>query len=474
MKEEIAKVSKKYADSDGRPKSLASYKLVYQSDSNQLEPVYFWIVDFMQGAGIKVEKIVDNFSSSPGSGHFSDMQQKESRLRQEAMSNLGAINQVVKSVIQLLYDLKEFEQRLEIYEKAKDKDKITSQGAIMNLKQVWLDQVDMKKGNTSIKALAFGQSAYATLIDAFMVVDNEKLKDSSGNTLDLNERTKRLLQQRIQEFNIWRKLSQVELEKRFNVQKAYLKSQVETIKLYTRWATPYIKAAKNLEMKGFDKHPALVNAFSTTMFEITVMGESKTDIKRSADLTKKFKDYKLNRDYKQVFLVSFNYRGELAQKVNQRGDYGFGYGGKLEVTFDCYALNSEELELIKKNFQKEEDEASLDFIRDNTEVSLEELREELEYFLGDNKKEESKKTEKTNEDDINPFTALIDLFRSNSDKKPSKKNKIEDVKDIKTDNFVEKEVRKEAESSAKKLLYAVYDVYKKAHGMASSPENFEN
>lgn len=453
-------------------KSLSSYKLVFDSDSNQLEPIYYWIVDFMQGnLGIKkVEKVVDNYMSSPGSGHFADMQQRESRLRQEAMNTMGAINQVIKSVIQLLYDLKEFEQRLEIYDKAKEKDRAVAQGARMNLKQVWLDNVDMKKGNTSVKALAFSQAAYATLIDAFMIVNDEKLKDENGNEIDLNERVKRLLQQRIQEFNIWVGISESELRKRFNIQKAYLKSQVETVKLYTKWAMPYIKAAKQLEMKGFDKDPSLVNAFSTTMFELVVMGK----IRAPGPDEKKFKDYKMKRDYTPILLVSFNYRGKLAQKVTQRGDYSYGYGGKAEISFDAYVLNSEEMKLMEKFWNDAQVDASLEFIKENTEVSLAELKEELNHFLEDKTVDKKKEDKKKEEDDTNPFTALWNLFKLDFGTAKKEKKEIKDAKDIEKDNFVEKDVRINAENTANKLLFTIYDVYKKAHIMASSPEPFDN
>src|SRR3989344_6016179 len=86
------------------------HKLVYDSSSETLEPVYFWILDFMN-AGFSVEKIIDNFSSSPGSGHFSELGIKKSQMQQEAMRILGSVNTVIKSIINIIYDLKEFQIR---------------------------------------------------------------------------------------------------------------------------------------------------------------------------------------------------------------------------------------------------------------------------------------------------------------------------------------------------------------------------
>ena len=61
IKEVLEGVSKKY----GKP--LSTYKIVYDSAQNQLEPIYYWLLDFMEDLGFKVEKVVDNFMSSPGS-----------------------------------------------------------------------------------------------------------------------------------------------------------------------------------------------------------------------------------------------------------------------------------------------------------------------------------------------------------------------------------------------------------------------
>ena len=37
-----------------------------------------------------------------------------------------------------------------------------------------------------------------------------------------------------------------------NIEKAYLKSQIDSMKLYTKWARPYLRAAQQLGMKDFN------------------------------------------------------------------------------------------------------------------------------------------------------------------------------------------------------------------------------
>jgi hypothetical protein len=454
---------------------LSSYKMTYQSDVNQLEPVYYWLLDFMQDAGIAVEKIVDNFSASPGSGQFSEMGQKATKMQEEGMKILGAINQVIKSIVQLLYDLKEFEMRLKNYELAnKAKDPKEKEAAVMGLKNIWLDQVDLKRGQGSIHQMTQALG-YTTLRDAFIAANTlEDIKNMAGKEGVINDTVRRVLEPRLQEFLTWRELSEKEITKRFEIQKAYLKSQVETMKLYTKWASPYLKAAEELRMKGFDTNAALVSAFSTSMFELVLLGLKETKIDKNPVLKKKFGDYKLKRKYFSCYLISMKYRGHLAQRATQKGDMAFGFGGRVDMNFDCYAFNSEELELIKKGIADADVNEGLKFLQENTQTSLEQMREDIEHFLQDDKKKEYE-IESKKQDNTNPFTALFGLFSVfKIEKKDEKKTEIKKPEEIKKDNFVEEDVRKSAADAAKGFLYVIYDVYKKAHGMASSPENFDN
>jgi len=460
-------------------KSLSSYKLIYQSDSNQLEPIYFWILDFMKGLGITVEKIVDNFTSSPGSGHFGEMGQRSTMMQQQATKILADTNNVIRTIINLVYDLKEFEIRLGHYEKANSKDPKEKERGMLALKNIWLDQVDLKRGTGSIHQMA-NQLGYSTIRELFLAANSvDDLKRISSEGGIGNEISMRVIIPRLSEFLMWKDLSEKEITSRFNIEKAYLRSQVESLKMYTKWAKPYLKAAEELRMKGFDKDPALVSAFSTTRFEITLLGKGKAT---TADL--KFKDKKIKKDYREykpLWIISLDYRGELAQKATQRGDYAFGYGGKAEVTFESYALNSEEIDLLDKTLKENDVLEGLKLVENYTDVSLSQLKEDIDKYCGENaqdklkkEKAEKKKESSSSEADINPFKAIWDLITLNFGSSTKSKTEIKEPKDIKKDNFVEKDVRINTENSANKTLYTIYDVYKKAHVMASSPESFDN
>ena len=119
---------------------IANHKIEYDSTGEGLEPIYFWLVDFMGRVGYeKIEKVIDNFASSPGSGHFGEMGMKATRVQEEAMKMLGAVNQVIKSILNLVYDLKEMKLLLKNYEDAHSPDSEMKKAARLSLKQRWMD-----------------------------------------------------------------------------------------------------------------------------------------------------------------------------------------------------------------------------------------------------------------------------------------------------------------------------------------------
>jgi len=447
-------------------KPIVSYKIVFDSQQAQLEPIYYWILDFIQGTGWKTEKIVDNFTSSPGSGHFSEMGTKSSLMQEKGMNMLGALNQVIKSVLNLIYDLKEFEIRLEHYDDYHSTNKGKHTEGTLALKQIWLDQVDIKRQRGAIHMMA-QELGFTTIREAFMMADSledlKKMNDNKQGGL-INDSVYKILVPRLGEFLKWIDYSESELRKRMKIEKSYLKSQIETIKLYSSWMKPYLKAAEQLRQKGFEGSAALVNAFSTTMFQLTLFG-----IKNS-EVPDKFTGYNLKRKYHSIILIDLKFRGHVSRRVTQAGDQGFALGGLVEITFDCFALNEEELKLVKDKMAAEDVGDALRFEGDVAAEALDELKEDLEHFLKDDIKIKRMKDEKKKED-INPFGALFSLFKNfGVTKKSKEKKEIKELKDVKPDNFVEKSVRADAAKTAAEGLYLVYDIYKKSHGMASAPE----
>lgn len=458
FKELIAKDGFQKAAEKAKPKPLSEHKLVYDSSSETLEPVYFFIIDLMNDFRLGPEKLVDNFVSSPGSGHFAELGQRATIMQQQASRILGDVNNVTRSVLNLVYDLKEFKIRLQHYDDANSKDKNVKEAASLALKQIWMDKVDISKGNSSIKAMAFGgQVGYQTLIDAFLITEDDKQADS----IDLNDRVKRVVKQRINEFNLWRKESEKELRKRYEIERKYLKSQVNMIKLYSRWAKPYLRAAQQLEMINNPRDPGLVKVFNTVLLELTVLGKTKLDVKSSILEDKLPKEVNKigKRDYYSCTIISFNFRGIPQRITPQQPHYVFG--GRVEITFTSYTLNADELEQLNRELDNLDVSDALKFIEGATTGSLDELQKDIDSFLDEENDVEKKKQAETQKDLSNPILALLGFY----DKKTPKEKPKESSK---PENYVESQLlRPLADEASKKTTFDLFDIYKKAHGMPS-------
>jgi hypothetical protein len=450
---------------------FSTHKLVYDSGTETLEPVYFFLLDLMNDFGLGPQKLVDNFASSPGSGHFGELGQRLSVMQQQGTKLLGDINTVLRSVLNLLYDLKDFKTRLQAYDDLDSKDKSTSHAARLSLKQIWMDKVDApQKGNSSLKAMGLGQAGFQTLIDAFLAADTAKDVDK----MDLNLRIKRILHPRVHEFNSWLESSETELNKRYEIEKTYLKSQVNSLNLYSRWAKPYLRAASQLESKYSLGNAELVKTFNTIMLDLALLGKHDIEIEDEVaegtfpPALKSSKDSK-RRKYHAITLVEFQFRG-IPQRVQQQSHFTFG--GRAEITFSSYALNEEELNKAVEEIKESELGDVLSLIEGATEESIGQLKDEIDFFLEDDgeikkDKKGKKKIKKKGTGEVNPFLALTGYYNK-GDKKESKQKKENKDKKIAKDNWVEKTyLRTIAATKSQETTFKLFDIYKKSHGMPS-------
>jgi len=448
------------------------HELIYDSSSETLEPVYFWIVDFMGNMFKSMEKLVDNFTSSPGSGHFAELGTRATRMQEEGMKILGAINTVLKSVMNLIYDLKEFEIRLSHYNASHSKNKEEAQAAILSLKQIWMDNVDVKRGRGSINMLAQDLN-FVTIRDAFMMVNSTEEVDK----LDLNERVKRVLKPRVREFLEWKKRSEMELKKRFEIEKQYLKSQVNSIKLYSRWAKPYLVAAEKLRMQEKKRETNLVDVFNTMLLELTILGKKEIDVFQETvhkNLPYEFRKLseKMKRKYYQCVLVEFVFRG-IPQRVSAQQSH-YAFGGRVEVYFKGYCLNEDEIALLNEKLGESDIEDALKLIEGTTTESLDQLREDIEYFLKTDEEKALEEKEKKKSEDVNPFAALFGFYGKKKPKEDKEQSKLEKLKQkgVKKDNYSESLIRELGEQNSAEDCFNVFDIYKKAHQMPSHPSPY--
>jgi len=434
------------------------HTLTYESYAETLEPIYYFVLDLMSDLGLETEKLIDNFSPSPGSTEFGEIGARATRMQVQSMEMLKSINAVLRSVLNILYDLKELKSRLETYDAFNSSDENTKNAAILGLKQIWLDKVDINKGNSAIKVMGTTQGGFATLINAFLAVKDVR----DAVKIDLAEPVKRIITARIQEFNTWVKESQRELRSRYAVEKNYLRSQVNSLKLYSRWVKPYLFAAKELEQTA-SKNAALVKSFNRTIIQLTLLGKKELKVKEEAiagelpyDFAKDSLLKKLKRNYYSCVLINFVFRA-----VPQRTQSQATYIGRVDINFKGYSLNEDELAKLKQEIERSDLEEVLRLIKGVTDNSLDELQKDIDFFLEE--KEETKKEKKTS-NGSNPFLALIGYY--NKPKEEPKKTEEEKEIVVKKDTWIEStHLRNLTEKKAKETAFNLFNIYKKAHGM---------
>ncbi len=457
----VLKTQSKRKELEGESKS--EHKIIYDSSSEVLESIYFFILDLLTENGYKPDKLVDNFTSTPGGSHFSEIGMKATKMQEEAMKMMGSINTVLRSTLNIVYDLKEFKMRLEHYDNLRSKNEETKKSALLSLKQIWLDKVDIQKGNSSIKAMALGQAGFTTLLDAFLYANTlQQVKD-----IDLNERVKRILYPRVQEFNTWISESENELRKRYEIEKNYLKSQVSSLKLYSRWARPYLETANELSMEDRKRDASLIKMFNTVRFDLTLFAKNELKPSSFKALHKEgllpSGEIKPKRKYYSCILVDFKFRG-----IPRQG----AITGRSEISFKGYALNEDELRAMEKELGKEDLEEVLKLIKGATTESLDQIQKDVEEFLGEDKtegKKEEKKEKKKFSFNILP-EPIAEMFNiKDKDDEPKKEKKKDDeVYKIREDDRLEKEyLRPLAADTAASMAFTFFDVYKKAHRMPS-------
>ena len=103
-------------------KPETTHKLVYESYAESLEPVYYFVLDLMNDFRLNPEKLIDNFTATPGSTQFAELGERASRMQQQASSILGNVNTVLRSVLNIVYDLKDFRLRLKTYDGLRSSD----------------------------------------------------------------------------------------------------------------------------------------------------------------------------------------------------------------------------------------------------------------------------------------------------------------------------------------------------------------
>jgi len=469
---------------------IMSREVTYDAFGETMEPMYYWLLDFLkESMGYAVDKTADFFSASEAGGYFGEMGMRRTNLEKRAVELTGTINAVVKSIINLLWDLKTFDLRLKHYDDVRKGDKDTRRVALEALKGIWLNEVDKGKGNAAIDVLAQNLN-FITLRDAFMVIpvqdwhvidakreridEIKKKAEQFVTKMDLTEVVKRILAPRAREFVEWVYASETELRKRKAVELAYLKAQVAAMKVYAQWTRPYLIATQKLipaeykqlleEHKELGLGPAAVpTPFHAMWFYLELQAKKKAEIKELKRPPFEMTEIKLkNEDLRPHTIIEVRtaFRGAPQMgTMGARGERGTAFTGKTLVKFVTFVMSKEHITLL----EREREEEILQFIDAMTTETLQALAEDLNKYL----KEEEKASEAPKPKPMFelPFKELWSSVKKFNDEAKKILQKLPNMQISDKEAWAIARLKLIAESKSKKDLDTLYDTFKKSHKM---------
>ena len=477
-KEDEKPVSEQIKEIKKETASKKEYHLTYDSLSEGLEPIYFWILDFMRdksGIGpFDVVKYKDEYDAAVAGGYFADIGSRASVMQDRAMKIMATINTVIRSIINLIYDLREFDIRLETYNQIKDEDKAKVEAAEYALKGIWMDNVDIKRGRGSINLLA-QQLGFVTLRDAFMQANTEADVDK----LDLNDRVKRILKPRISEYIKWKNYSEKELRKRYNIEKSYLKSQVNALKFYTKWAKPYLIAAQKLGISDFNS-PDIVNIFNNVELHLGLFGTKEV---KPIDVDVAYANIELDEKFYACIEVDIKFR-TVPQSFRSQTGSNYIHSGRIDLTFKSFGMAESELKKLMELKNKED----FELIEGMTETSLKELEDDIRKYIDLDEITEEEKDQrviilKKMLKEVNDEDARKKIKKKIKELKAGKEKKLANpfagigkgFKEIfsgfdnlfsgKSHSYIKSRVKEQALAKAETSCFVVYDIFKKARRM---------
>lgn len=451
------KKSPRVKDLKEKNKALHPITMTLHLPSGGLEPTYYWLTDFLEDMGYELNKTHEAISAAVASSFFSDLGAKKTRMEQAAREIMANINTVVKSIVNLIYDLKEFDRRLEIFEDIHSLNKEKKDAGEIAIKSVWMDEVDTKRGIGSINQLSSsGKLEFVTLRDAFLQAKSV----SDVKKMDLNTRVQRIVKSRIIEYEKWRNSYEKDLRQRRKIELAYLKSQVKSLKEYSSWARPYLISAQKLR-NSQELGKNMPEFFDTSKMNIIMKGKKAVNgptinQELQLGLFNRKDPFKNMETMYSIIELDFSFSSKPVLIARGEGN-NYRHVGAINVIFSGYALTDSE----NRKIEEEEMQESLELaksVEDMTKESLEAIAEDIEKYINEKEKKEISNPFKFLKpiEDLNNF--ILDLFKPLKYIIPK-----EYTRKHRKNKYKLRILRKEAKEKAKKDVNTLFYLYRKAN-----------
>ena len=439
------------------PRTIKRYRLVNESFGMSLEELYFWSIGHLrQDVGFpNLVKITDTFSASENSAFFGQSAQRLSIQEDRASSFLRGISELVKTLFQIVRELRIIDERLEVYNNWKK-----SKSADATLKGLFAEFAENKGGQMqpgSLYHLA-SQVGYAALPDLFYntIIKDKEDVDKVVDGLQFNQNLKTVLKRKMYQYLVWVEKTEKELHARKKFQIKYLRQHYTVIKTYMSWVKPYLKHIKRLTMNENQlDSPDLVSSFETSSTEIEVLGYN--PYQKGANM---------------CILMTFKFNTRPVLNYQQDAARGPVHVGRGTMTLRAYGWSEHQIEMYKK-MRDYEDKELLGLVDDQLNSAMEMLGDDLDKYIKiaegeieDEMEQPQKKEElKPIHGNMNILEPFVGIFKGFGEigktfipvsKKPKSK----------TGAPSEKAQIKAAQIASGKM-FMIFKNYKKSHGMLS-------
>ncbi len=448
----------------------ARYKFIIDSPVSGVESIYFWLIRFMEerppfglnlsGEWGRIEKIKDMYTAGETSSYWGMAEQRKGLQQDKFQQLMANVGQLLKTLFQLIRELRIIDERLEFYKKSYAGDR----SAEIALKSIWIDLVEGGSKNPASVLGLGSQVGFVTLPDLFFAIhpkkdDVRKEVDKLGDPDHggINRKVREVLERKLTQYLYWKEKTYDELLKGEKFKTQYLRQHYHVIRLYLNWLRPYLKNVQRLQMQGTATDKDIIAAFETSKIEVELLG-IETRYEAEGEYGKETKDFK---EFFPVIRVKLNHVAMPEIAFQSEGQRGAIHRGRTVVIIEAFVaqVQKEGDKVIRDDlteYKSKIDKEDLELL-EAVDASIMAMKDDLEKYLlkaGELAREQNK-DEKKGESVGSPFKHLFLGFKELAGI-PTLHRKD------KTKNVNEKGA---AENDAKTKAYTLYNIYKKTHGM---------
>ncbi|MCW1297332.1 MAG: hypothetical protein QW061_01530 [Candidatus Rehaiarchaeum fermentans] len=220
-------------------------------------------------------KMYEGIEPSAFSNYLVTLLTRRSILDDRISNILSTIYNLTKLIERLFYEARTLKERIELFDKLK-KGGSEAEAAERTLKQIWIDNVDARRGPDSL--LQISQRANMPVLSLFYAANGEKDIDrllpkpgvndaSAKDKLDYNNKIKGIVLPRFQEYLIWKKYAEQELRTRFQITVNQLKMEYASYKMYVAQAAEYINLRNRMQIRTVGSEKDFMQGVGDTFFD---------------------------------------------------------------------------------------------------------------------------------------------------------------------------------------------------------------